>query len=179
MKFKIGIQSRILTIFLEKAFSNGCYRLTFDDIARGVFKIKCPKDEHIQAIRGAWQSSQKQLRRVGMCAMLVSDVYFESYARLEPRSVEAIKMCIAGYGGCKAAGIRLLTMKGAINDPMALIYFSVRGRNVQGMMAAIADRATVEWKRGRLSKVKARGIVNRLTDIPLPEHQTDFLEMME
>lgn len=173
------IQAKILTNYLERALNDGHDRLTFDEIARGVFRIKCPNKEHIRAIRDAWQQSQKELRRMGTCVILVSAVYFDDYSRREPHGSEAIKMCLAGYGGRKAAGVRLLTMKGVINDPMALMYFRVRSRNVHGMVAAIADRATVEWKHGRLSKKEGRKIADRLTEMPLPEHQTDFLEMME
>src|SRR5262245_4720174 len=153
---RLSIESRILTDYLEHAFGNGCYKLTYEDIARDIFRIKVPKDEHIQAIRDAWQQSQKQLRRLGMCAFLVSNIYFDDYPKREPRGSEAIKMCIAGYGGRKSRGIRLLTMKGVVNDPMALMYFDIRGHNVHGMMAAISDRAIVEWKRGNLTKIRTR-----------------------
>lgn len=173
------IQPRILTDYLDRQFANSVYRLTFDDIALGVFRIRVPKKEHIAALREAWQPAQKQLRRRGVCAILVSEMYFDQYARREPRGVEAIKMCIAGYGGRKAYGIRLLTMKGARNDPMALMYFHMRSRSVRGMVGAIEDRITVEWVHGRLSKPRARMLVDEVTEPALPEHQEDFNKLME
>jgi hypothetical protein len=175
----IKIQPKILADYLEKAFSDGCYRLTFDDIAIGIFRIKVPKQEHIEALRTAWQSAQRQLRRRDVCAMLVSVMYFDDYARREPRGVEAIKMCIAGYGGRKAGGVRLLTMKGVRNDPMAIMYFHLRSRNVRGMVGAIEDRITVEWSHGKLTKVRARMLVDEATEPALPEHQEEFNKLME
>jgi len=176
---RIKIQARILTDYLDRKFSNGVYRLTFEDICLGIFRIKVVHREHIIAIRDAWQSSQKQLRRRGVCAMLVSTMYFDDYPRREPRGVEAIKMCIAGYGGRKAGGVRLLTMKGAQNDPMALMYFHMRSRNVRGMVGAIEDRITVEWTHGKLTKPRARMLVDEVIEPALPEHDADFKKLME
>jgi len=176
---KRRIQSKILSDYLERALGNGEYKLRFDDIARDIFKIKCPKDEHLEAIRKAWHQAEKQLRRMGTCAMLVSADYFETYSKREPRGIIAIKMCIAGYGGSKAIGVRLLTMKGATNDPMALAYFAVSSRNLRGMAAAIEDRITVEWKRGHLSKRVARQQIDDVVEPALPEHQTEFEELMD
>jgi hypothetical protein len=173
------IQPKILADYLEKEFNNGCYRLTFDDVAIGVFRIKVPKREHIESLRAVWQPAQKQLRRRDVCAMLVSEMYFEDYARREPRGVEAIKMCIAGYGGRKAGGIRLLTMKGVRNDPMAIMYFHLRSRNVRGMISAIEDRITVEWSHNKLTKVRARMLVDEVIEPALPEHGDDFNQLMK
>jgi hypothetical protein len=175
---RLWIQPKILADYLEKAFKNGYYRLTFDDIAIGIFRIKVPKDEHIESLRVAWQPAQKLLRRREMCAMLVSEMYFEDYARREPRGVEAIKMCIAGYGGRRAGGVRLLTMKGSRNDPMALMYFHLRSRNVRGMVSAIEDRITTEWAHGKLTKPRARMLVDEVIEPVLPEHQAEFDQLM-
>jgi hypothetical protein len=173
------LQPKILADHLEKAFCNGYYRLTFDDVAIRIFRIKVPQNAHIASIREAWQPAQKQLRRRGVCAMLVSEMYFEDYARREPRGVEAIKMCIAGYGGRKAGGIRLLTMKGVRNDPMAIMYFNLRSRNIRGVVGAIEDRITVEWSHGKLTKVRARMLVDQVTEPALPEHEADFNKLMD
>ena len=171
------IQAKILSDYLDRELNNGHYRLTFNQIARGLWPhLKVPHKEHIQAIRDAWQSAQKQLRRRKTCAILVTEFYFDVFRNREPSGKEQIKMCLALYH--KAHGVRLLTMKGAVNDPMAIEYFSVRGRNVHGMMSAIADRATVEHDRGKLTKIKAKAIVDKLAEIPLPEHQKEFFDLM-
>jgi hypothetical protein len=88
-------------------------------------------------------------------------------------------MCIAGYGGRKAFGIRLLTMKGRQNDPMALMYFNMRARNLRGMVGAVEDRITVEWSGGKLTKVRARMLVDEVTEPALPEHSEEFKKLME
>jgi hypothetical protein len=176
---RLKLQSRILTDYLDKAFSKGVYRLTFDDICLGIFRIKVVHVQHVAAIRDCWQTAQKQLRRRGVCAMLVSAMYFENYPRREPKGPEAIKMCIAGYGGRKAAGVRLLTMNGVRNDPMALMYFHMRSRNVRGVVSAIEDRIAVEYAQGKLTKPPARMLVDKVTEPVLPEHAEEFNQLME
>jgi len=169
------LQPRILADYLERELNNGHYRLTFTQIALGLWAIKVPTKAHIEVIRHAWQQAQKQLRRRGTCAILVTEFYFDIFNHKEPRNPEAIKLCLALQ--YKAYGVRLLTMKGAVNDPMALMYFQLRSRNVGGMAAAIADRVAVEYGGGKLTKVKARGLIQKLTEFPLPEHQTEFNDL--
>jgi len=175
---KLWIQPRILTNYLESSLNNGHYKLTYEEIAMDLWKLKASTKQHIIAIRRAWPQSEKQLRRLGTCAMLVTEIYFQDYPRKEPRNPDAIKASIA-YHFQKAAGIRLLTAKGVRNDPMALMYFHMRGINVQGTTAAIEDRAVIEWKKGKLSKRVARRIVDKVTAIPLPEHQLEFAQLMD
>jgi hypothetical protein len=170
------LQPKILCDYLEHAFRNRHHRQTFDEIARGLWQIKCPGSGHIRAIRDAWQSAQKQLRRLGTCAILMSETYFEIYEHREPRSDEAIRMCLALQH--KAHGVRLLSLKNIMNDPVAQVYFRLRVRNVKGMMSAIADRVATEYEQGKVSKPKGRTIIRSLTDIPLPEHHKGFLDMM-
>jgi hypothetical protein len=88
----------ILTDFLEKSLNNGHYRLTYEQIAMGVFNVKVPHREHIDAIKHSWHSAQKQLRRMGTCVMLVTDYYFAQYSNREPQYEQAMTMCIAAHG---------------------------------------------------------------------------------
>jgi hypothetical protein len=177
---RYSIESKILIEYLACQFSNGTYRLTFDDVARAIFRIKCPNEEHIRALRVSWQHVQKKLREVHeICAMLVSAMYFADYPRSEPKGREAIQMCIAGYGGRKAAGIRLLSLKDRKNDPMMMEYFAARSRNLGGMVAAVEDRITVEWKKGHLTKRVARKQVDDVTAPVLPYHAEDFKKLIE
>jgi hypothetical protein len=92
----------------------------------------------------------------------------------------AEKIINAGFRVLKAAGIRLLTAKGIRNDPMALMYFRLHGLNAKGIIAALEDRAVVEWKRGKLSKGAARRVVYRITQPVLPRHNQQVLgELMD
>jgi len=155
------IEPRILTDHLERELNNGHYRLTWEEIAIGIFGKKSASC--IAALRHAWFRSQKQLRRQGTCAILVTDIYFNTYsARKDPKTPEAIKLCIAGLEGGQAAGVRLLTMKGTCDDPMALMYFHMRGQNIRGTVAAVQDRVDVEQKKGKLSRPAARRISKRI-----------------
>jgi hypothetical protein len=174
----LSVQPRILTSFLEKSLNNGQYKLTYEQIAYGLWKLKTPTKQHVDAIRHAWPQSEKQLRRLGTCAILVTQLYFDSFPRREPKNPEAISLCIA-YHWRKSVGIRLLTAKGIRNDPMALMYFYLRTRNSQGTMSALEDRAVVEWKKGKLSKRTARRIVDRVTQLTLPQHQLEFSQLMD
>jgi hypothetical protein len=54
------------------------------------------------------------------------------------------------------------------DDPIALMYFHLRGQNIRGTVAAIRDRIEVEQSKGKLSKRAARKIDNKLQ---LPKHQ--------
>ena len=174
MKFRI--QPRILSEFLEKSLNNGRYKLTYDEITTGLWPQK--SSGQLTAIRHAWPQAEKLLRRLGTCAMLVTDEYFSAYPnRKEPKSPNTIVPCIACHGR-KAAGIRLLTAKGVRDDPMALMYFKLHGLNAKGMIAALEDRATVEWKKGKLSKRAAVKVIEKVTAPILPEHDADFGKLM-
>jgi hypothetical protein len=179
MKIKqLRIQPRILTNYLEHAFGNGRYKLTYEQIALGLWpKLKVPNELHTRAIRKAWPRAERELRRRDMCAILVTAMYFEDFPRSEPRNPDAITHCIA-YHWRGAAGIRLLTAKNIRNDPMALVYFALRARNVKGTVAAIEDRATVEWLRGKLGKRTAMRLIDKVNELALPEHQIEFAELM-
>jgi hypothetical protein len=174
---KLWLQPRILTNYLERSLNNGHYKLTYAQIATGLWRIKGLTPRHLAAIRRAWPRSEKQLRRLGTCAILVTQTYFESFPRREPRAPEVIRECIA-YHWRKAAGVRLLTAKGCRNDPMALIYFSMRGANVHGTVAAVEDRVAVEWAKGHLTKAAARRLIDKVTEPTLPEHQLEFGKLM-
>jgi hypothetical protein len=110
--------------------------------------------------------------------MLVTDIYFQSYTRREPRNPDAITLCIACHGR-KAVGVRLLTAKGVRDDPMALMYFQLHGLNVKGMLAALEDRAVVEWTKGRLSKRVAQKTIDRVAAPVLPDHAAELKKLME
>jgi hypothetical protein len=177
---RIRLQTIILTEYLRRAFNNGTYRLTFDDIARDVFKIKIPTDAHIDAVLDAWQLAQKKLREIhDICTMKVTAVYFNDYPKSEPKGEQAINLCIAGYGGRKAAGLRLMALNTVQNDPMALAYFKMRGRVLGGQVAAVEDRAVTLWKTRRLSKRVARKQVEIVNEPVLPYHDEDFKKLME
>jgi hypothetical protein len=107
----------------------------------------------------------------------VTQTYFDFYTKGEPKTEGTITECIA-YHWRKAAGIRLLTARGIRNDPMALVYFNLRSRNVHGTTAAIEDRAVIEWKKGKLTKVEARRLIDEVTEPPLPEHKKEFGKLM-
>jgi len=174
---KRWIQPRILTNYLEKSLNNGHYRLTFREISSALFRKE--SQSCVEAIRHAWFQSQKQLRRQGTCAILVTEIYFVNYTSREPKGADAIRLCIAGVLGGKAYGVRLLTMKGVKDDPMALMYFNLRGRNVRGTVAAIEDRAVVEWTKGKLSKRVAKRIIDKVSEPVLPDHQLEFAKLMD
>jgi hypothetical protein len=174
---KLWLQPRILTNYLERSLNNGHYKLSYEQIAKSLWRVNAVTPRHLSAIRHAWPQSEKQLRRLGTCAILVTETYFDSFPRREPRAPEAIRECIA-YHFRKAAGVRLLTAKGIRNDPMALIYFSMRGANMHGTVAAVEDRIAVEWSKGHLSKAAARKLVDKVTEPTLPEHQLEFGKLM-
>ena len=114
-----------------------------------------------------------------MCAILVTETYFSVYhARKQPKTPDTIAACIALHGR-PAAGVRLLTMKGIQNDPMALAYFKLRGLEVQGIVAAIEDRITVEWHNRKLTKRVAKRMIDHVTAPVLPYHEDEFKELME
>jgi hypothetical protein len=62
---------------------------------------------------------------------------------------------------------------------MALMYFHLRSRNLRGMVGAVEDRITVEWSHGKLTKVRARMLVDEVTEPALPEHAAEFNQLMK
>jgi hypothetical protein len=177
-KTKHYLKPKRLTQYWKQALDNGHSRLTFEETARDLFERR-PIERDIEEIRHCWHQSEKQLRRLGTCVILVTETYFEDFNRREPDNPQAIRMCIAGGKGCPAVGVRLLTMKGTKNDPMALAYLALRTRCVLGGVAAIEDRATIEWTRGKMSKRISRRIIDNATAPVLPYHETEFGELMD
>jgi hypothetical protein len=172
------IKPWILTRYLKGELENGHDRMRYEEIARALFKIKNVTEDHIAEIKRCWHSTEKQLRRRGTCAMLVTERYFEEHAKREPNTEQQIILCIALHGR-PAAGIRLLTLKGSRNDPMAIMFLRLNSRNAQGMQAAILDRIAVEWAKGRLSKARGQFLAGSLSEPALPRHEEEFLKMME
>jgi len=177
------LKPKRLAQFLRLSFENGNYRLTYREIAFGILTAVKPTKAEValftDEIRRCWHAAEKHLRRKGVCTILVTKFYFDNYHRLEPKRPNEIALCIAGGGmGQGAFGVRLLSMKGMKNDPMALAYFAVRTRSARGMVAAIEDRAAIEWKRGKLTKPVAKRLVDNVGTPALPEHQAEFDELM-
>lgn len=177
-KTKHYLKPTHLTRYLKQSLDNGRYRLTWEEIGGDLFG-RNPTEQDVAEIRHCWHQSEKQLRRLGTCCILVTDVYFESFEDTEPNQPHTIAACIAGYRGGKSAGIRLLTMKGTRNDPMALAYLSLRSRAARGMVAALEDRATIEWTRGKMSKRVAKRMIDNVSAPVLPDHDKEFGELME
>jgi hypothetical protein len=105
----------------------------------------------------------------------VTEDYFGS--RREPQGPQAIKMAIALHGR-KSAGVRLLTLKGKHNDPMTIMYFALRGRNLHGTAAALNDRLAIEARKGNLTKTVGRKIGDDISEPALPEHDSDYARLM-
>jgi len=167
-----------LARFLHASLENGNYKLTFAETAQGIFEIKRATGAHIGEIKRCWPRAQKHLRRLGTCAMLVTDEYFINFPRKEPRAANTIALSLAGEGKA-AAGFRLLTAKGAVNDPMAIAFYAMRTRNVRGGVSAIEDRVAIEFKRGKLAKRIGRRIIDDVNAPVLPDHGQEFGELME
>jgi hypothetical protein len=171
------IKPRRLAAFLRESLDNGQYRLTYKEIASSVFGVKAPTIDDIDEIRARWHAAEKRLRKRGICAILVTQFYFDTYDRHEPKGAQQIALCIA-LAGRAAAGIRLLSMKGQHNDPMALMYFRLRSSNLHGQESAILDRITIESMKGKLTKPVARTLADTLTEPALPAHEREFAKLM-
>jgi hypothetical protein len=171
------LRPRHLSRFLKEQLDNGSDRLTYEQIAQRIFGITRVTDDMIDEIKRCWHAAEKRLRSRGTCAMLVTDIYFENFARKEPNKPHTIAACIA-LEGRPSAGIRLLTLKGSRNDPMAVAYFTIRTRNVHGSVSAIEDRATIEWTRGKLTKRVARRMIENVSKPVLPPSAEDFDQLM-
>jgi hypothetical protein len=171
-----------LSRFLRESLDNGHYRLTYRDIALGVSGkrslTKAEIAEYIEGIRHCWQRAEKRLRHREVCAILVTDFYFNTYEKGEPKGDNSITLCIA-LNGRPAAGVRLLCMKGVRNDPMAIMYFRMRERNVHGIQSAILDRIAIESAKGKLTPSIARTLVDIVTEPGLPEHDAEIARLMD
>src|SRR5215831_9283326 len=171
---------KYLAKFLRASLENGNYRLTFKEIAQGHLSAKkmtkAEIAEGVDEIKRCWHGAERHLRsHWEICAILCTKFYFDGYDKLEPTRPNELALCIAGGGINQGAfGVRLLTMKGTKNDPMAIAYLRLRTRNMRGMMSAIEDRATIEWKRGKLSKPIARRLVDNAVSPMLPFHEAEF-----
>lgn len=162
--------------FLRQQLDNGKDKLTYKEISRGVFGVFTP--QHLDEIKRCWREAEKRMRQRDVCAILVTELYFEGYTHREPKTPKEIADSIA-LEGRAAAGVRLLTLKDSHNDLVALTYFVMRARNVQGGMLGIADRVTVEWKHGKISKRIARKIITDAIAPALPYHGDAFKELMD
>jgi hypothetical protein len=178
------LKPKRLSKFLRISLENGNYRLTDDEIARGIFDAnrltKAEVEQIIDEIRRCWYAAEKHLRKRGICAIRVTEFYFDSYDLTEPKKPTQIMMCIAGSGKGRAGfGVRLLSLKGSKNDPMALMYLKLRSLSMHGMEAAILDRITIEWMKGKLSKPLARTLADGISEPALPDHDAEFAKLME
>jgi hypothetical protein len=171
------IKPRHLSAYLKTQLDNGNDRLTWEEIAKGIFGIKTVTEDHIEEIRHCWHLSEKRLRARGTCAILVTEMYFDAFDKREPNTEQQMTACIALHGR-PAAGVRLLTLKGSRNDPMAIMFLHLHSRNAQGMQAAILDRIAVEFSKGRLSKNRGQKLANRTMQPTLPLHEKEFDKLM-
>jgi hypothetical protein len=171
-----------LSRFLRESLDNGHYRLTYRDIAIGVSGgrslTKAEVADAIDEIKRCWYAAEKRLRHREVCAMLVTDFYFNTYEKGEPKGEDSIALCIA-LNGRLSAGVRLLCMKGVRNDPMAIMYFRMRERNVHGIQSAILDRIAIESAKGRLTPSIARTLVDIVTEPSLPEHDVEIAKLYD
>lgn len=175
------LKPRHLSRFLLRSLDNGHYRLTDEEIAIGICGrlTKAEMEQVVEEVRRVWYAAEKDLRSRGVCAIRVTEFYFDSYDRTDPTKPTQIMMCIAGSGkGRAGVGVRLLSLKGSKNDPMAIMYLKQRGLCLHGMEAAILDRITIEWKKGRLSRPIARNLADGITEPALPAHDSDFEKLM-
>jgi hypothetical protein len=176
------LKAKVLSSFLRESLENGYYRLTYREIAIGISGgrslTKAQVAEYTDEIRHCWHRAERRLRKRGICAILVTKFYFDTFNRIEPTHPNEIMMCIAGGYDRAAHGVRLLSRKGRRNDPMALVYFRLRSRNLHGIEAAILDRLTIEHMRGKLTKARARGIADEVTEPALPDHDSEFRDLM-
>lgn len=177
------LKPKRLAKFLKVALDNGDYRLTYEEIAQGIFNAKrltrAELEQVTDEIRRCWHAAEKHLRRRGVCVILVTQFYFDNFDRREPKKAQQIAMCIAGSGYDRAAaGVRLLSLKGTQNDPMAIMYFKLRSRNLHGMESALLDRVTVESTKGKLTKSVARTLSDSIAQPALPQHEVEFAKLM-
>lgn len=178
------LKPKRLAKFLRVSLNNGYYRLTDKEIAQGIFSArkltKAEMEEAVEEVRRCWHAAEKHLRRRGICAVRVTKFYFDTYERRDPTKPNQILMSLAGSGYGRAGyGVRLLSLKGVKNDPMAIMYIKYRSLILHGMEAAILDRITVEFSKGSLSKGLARNLVNATTEPALPDHEKDFEKLIE
>jgi hypothetical protein len=175
------LKPKHLSKFLHVSLDDGHYRLTDEEIAVGICGrlTKAEIEQVIEEIRRVWHAAEKRLRSRGICAIRVTDFYFDTFDRREPTKPNQIMLCIAGAGkGRAGTGVRLLALKGSKNDPMAIMYLKLRSLSMHGMEAAILDRITIEWMKGRLSKPLARNLADGITEPALPDHEAEFAKLM-
>jgi hypothetical protein len=172
----------MLSGVLREALEDGYYRLTYREIAiriaGGKSLTKAQVADYTAEIRHCWHRAERRLRKRGICAILVTKFYFDTYDRIEPKGEQQIMLCIAGGYDRAAAGVRLLTKKGKRNDPMALKYFELRARNLHGIESAILDRVAIEYARGKLTKPIGRAIADEVVEPALPDHGAEFGDLM-
>jgi hypothetical protein len=171
-----------LYLYLRPKLEAGnAYRVTHKQICKDIFQEPVTTDDQISEIKRVWPAAEKLLRRkAGICAMGVTEYYFRKFRKTgaEPTDPIAIKRCLA-INWNKGYGIRLLTLKGAHNDPMAIMWLQLRMLNVQGGQAAILHRIAIEYAKGNLTRSLARRLAGIAMEPALPDDDGEFRQLME
>jgi hypothetical protein len=162
------------------AFTDGEHSLRLEELTKRAYALKeAPTPSQVEKVAFYLPRARKRLEDANLCTILVTDFYYDNgYDEREVKKPVDAAMCCALHGRA-AVGIRVMSLKDSLDDPLGITWLFLNQRCGDGIQAANLKRIVIQHSEHKLSDRQAIALIKDVVAFKMPDNYVELAVLLK